>query len=139
MNVWGPSDLKLLVDAMKCFIPRAAMVHTRSFGPSSTPEPTVLVDDEVVKISAITLEPPRSMEEESCSKSGEISVVYVCELAEIMGKFDLEKAKKVFGVRPGPKYSKLQCGESVRSDEKDITVCYCLLIQLLLFFSLSGL
>ncbi|CAG7867968.1 unnamed protein product [Brassica rapa] len=122
VNVWGPSDLKLLVDAMKCFIPRAAMVHTRSFGPSSTPEPTVLVDDEVVKISAITLEPPRSMEEESCSKSGEISVVYVCELAEIMGKFDLEKAKKVFGVRPGPKYSKLQCGESVRSDEKDITV-----------------
>ncbi|XP_013592360.1 PREDICTED: zinc phosphodiesterase ELAC protein 2 [Brassica oleracea var. oleracea] len=122
VNVWGPSDLKLLVDAMKCFIPRAAMVHTRSFGPSSTPDPTVLVDDEVVKISAITLEPPRSMEEESCSKSGEISVVYVCELAEIMGKFDLEKAKKVFGVRPGPKYSKLQCGESVRSDEKDITV-----------------
>ncbi|KAF8077273.1 hypothetical protein N665_1049s0007 [Sinapis alba] len=123
VNVWGPSDLKLLVDAMKCFIPRAAMVHTRSFGPSSTPDPTVLVDDEVVKISAITLEPPRSKEgEESCSKSGEISVVYVCELAEIMGKFDLEKAKKVFGVRPGPKYSKLQCGESVRSDEKDITV-----------------
>ncbi|KAF2593842.1 hypothetical protein F2Q70_00042882 [Brassica cretica] len=85
------------------------MVHTRSFGPSSTPDPTVLVDDE---------ESPRSMEEESCSKSGEISVVYVCELAEIMGKFDLEKAKKVVGVRPGPKYSKLQRGESVRSDEK---------------------
>ncbi|KAL1212426.1 tRNase Z TRZ3 [Cardamine amara subsp. amara] len=122
VNVWGPSDLNYLVDAMKSFIPRAAMVHTRSFGPSSTPDPIVLVNDEVVKISAILLEPCRSTKEESCSKSGEISVVYVCELPEIMGKFDIEKAKKIFGVKPGPKYSRLQSGESVKSDERDITV-----------------
>ncbi|ESQ30237.1 hypothetical protein EUTSA_v10011231mg [Eutrema salsugineum] len=120
VNVWGPSDLKLLVDAMT-FVPRAAMVHTRSFGPSTTPDPVVLVDDDVVKISAITLEPSRS-EEESCSKYGEISVVYVCELPEMIGKFDIQKAKNIFGVKPGPKYSKLQSGESVKSDEKDITV-----------------
>ncbi|KAG7594939.1 tRNase Z endonuclease [Arabidopsis thaliana x Arabidopsis arenosa] len=121
VNVWGPSDLNYLVDAMKSFIPRAAMVHTRSFGPSSTPDPIVLVNDEVVKISAIILKPCHS-EEDSGNKSGELSVVYVCELPEILGKFDLEKAKKIFGVKPGPKYSKLQSGESVKSDERDITV-----------------
>ncbi|CAE5959997.1 unnamed protein product [Arabidopsis arenosa] len=122
VNVWGPSDLNYLVDAMKSFIPRAAMVHTRSFGPSSTPDPIVLVNDEVVKISAIILKPSHSEEEDSVNKSGELSVVYVCELPEILGKFDLEKAKKIFGVKPGPKYSKLQSGESVKSDERDITV-----------------
>ncbi|KAL9859818.1 TRNase Z TRZ3 [Arabidopsis thaliana] len=121
VNVWGPSDLNYLVDAMKSFIPRAAMVHTRSFGPSSTPDPIVLVNDEVVKISAIILKPCHS-EEDSGNKSGDLSVVYVCELREILGKFDLEKAKKVFGVKPGPKYSRLQSGESVKSDERDITV-----------------
>ncbi|CAN8321520.1 unnamed protein product [Cochlearia groenlandica] len=121
VNVWGPSDLKHLVDAMKSFIPRAAMVHTRCFGPSTTLDPIVLVDDEVVKISAILLEPSRS-KEDSGGKSGDISVVYVCELPEILGKFDIQKAKKVFGVKPGPKYSILQSGESVKSDEKDITV-----------------
>ncbi|XP_023642790.1 tRNAse Z TRZ4, mitochondrial isoform X2 [Capsella rubella] len=132
VNVWGPSDLKYLVDAMRSFIPRAAMVHTRSFGPSlntsdSTPQigsskptdPYVLVDDEVVKISAILLEPSRL--EESGSKTGETSVVYVCELPEIKGKFDPKKAMAL-GLRAGPKYSYLQSGQSVKSDFKDITV-----------------
>lgn len=36
-------------DAIESFIPRAAMVHTRIFGPSSRPDPTVLVNDEIVK------------------------------------------------------------------------------------------
>ncbi|KAF8080760.1 hypothetical protein N665_0924s0025 [Sinapis alba] len=129
VNVWGPSDLKYLVDAMRSFIPRAAMVHTRSFGPSdSTPQigsskakddPFVLVDDEIVKISAILLEPSRS--EESGSKPGETSVVYVCELPEINGRFDPAKAMAL-GLRAGPKYGKLQSGQSVKSDFKDITV-----------------
>ncbi|CAA7057986.1 unnamed protein product [Microthlaspi erraticum] len=131
VNVWGPSDLKYLVDAMRSFIPRAAMVHTRSFGPSlkdSTPQsgsskpkdgPFVLVDDEVVKICAILLEPNRS--EESRSKPGETSVIYVCELPEINGKFDPKKAMAL-GLRAGPKYGKLQSGQSVKSDFKDITV-----------------
>lgn len=117
---------------MRSFIPRAAMVHTRSFGPSlndSTPQsgsskpkddPFVLVDDEVVKISAILLEPNRS--EESRSKPGETSVIYVCELPEINGKFDPKKAMAL-GLRAGPKYGKLQSGQSVKSDFKDITVC----------------
>ncbi|XP_010487479.1 PREDICTED: zinc phosphodiesterase ELAC protein 2-like isoform X2 [Camelina sativa] len=133
VNVWGPSDLKYLVDAMRSFIPRAAMVHTRSFGPSlntsdSTPQigsskppmdHYVLVDDEVVKISAILLEPSRL--EESGSKTVETSVIYVCELPEINGKFDPKKAMAL-GLRAGPKYSYLQSGQSVKSDFKDITV-----------------
>ncbi|XP_010465640.1 PREDICTED: zinc phosphodiesterase ELAC protein 2-like isoform X3 [Camelina sativa] len=133
VNVWGPSDLKYLVDAMRSFIPRAAMVHTRSFGPSlNTSDSTrqfgsskppmdhyVLVDDEVVKISAILLEPSRL--EESGSKTGETSVIYVCELPEINGKFDPKKAMAL-GLRAGPKYSYLQSGQSVKSDFKDITV-----------------
>ncbi|TKY57274.1 Zinc phosphodiesterase ELAC protein 2 [Spatholobus suberectus] len=41
-NIWGPSDLKYLVDATRSFIPNAAMVHTKSFGPIfNTIEPTV--------------------------------------------------------------------------------------------------
>ena len=145
VNVWGPSDLKYLVDAMKCFIPNAAMVHTRSFGPSldsdrtamteqsKLTDPIVLVDDEVVKISAILLQPsfsegskfvkethPNSKISPSV-KPGDMSVVYVCELPEIKGKFDPAKAAAL-GLRPGPKYRELQLGNSVKSDQQDIMV-----------------
>ncbi|KAF2301186.1 hypothetical protein GH714_020717 [Hevea brasiliensis] len=55
VNVWGPSDLQYLVDAMKSFIPHAAMVHTTSFGSDATAQfgasnftdPINLVDNEV--------------------------------------------------------------------------------------------
>ncbi|PON46911.1 tRNase Z endonuclease [Parasponia andersonii] len=128
VKVWGPSDLKYLVDAMRSFIPNAAMVNTQSFGPSlssdvtsmpqqgNSTDPIVLVDDEVVKISAILLEPKLSE-----VKPGDKSVVYVCELPEIKGKFDKEKAL-AFGVRPGPKYRQLVDGHSVKSDHQDIMV-----------------
>lgn len=157
VNIWGPSDLKYLVDAMRSFIPNAAMVHTKSFGPiSSTDEstvqfqssPIVLVDDEVVKISAIILQPNRSEgqllepsqspsrkrtdhspdaldspngKKQPPAKPGDMSVVYVCELPEIKGKFDPEKAKAL-GLKPGPKYRELQLGNSVQSDRQNIMV-----------------
>ncbi|XP_059640695.1 tRNase Z TRZ3, mitochondrial-like [Cornus florida] len=170
VNVWGPSDLKYLVDAMKSFIPNAAMVNTRSFGhaPGSNgvaipdsrkfPDPIILIDDEIVKISAILLHPsgsegselmkvepntinaselgvgerrdqfpeplsPRSQnsEAEVVLKAGDISVIYVCELPEIKGKFDTNKAAAL-GLRPGPKYRELQLGNSVKSDYQDIMV-----------------
>ncbi|XP_076894186.1 tRNAse Z TRZ4, mitochondrial-like isoform X2 [Bidens hawaiensis] len=133
VNVWGPSDFKYLVDAMKSFIPNAAMVHTRCFGPSSkfdgvllnnNPEKVndqiKLVDDEVVKISAVLLRPETGVvKDESATKSSDISVLYICELPEIRGKFDPEKARAL-GLRPGPKYRELQEGISVKSDLKDI-------------------
>ena len=138
MNIWGPSGLKCLVDAMSSFIP-SDRVDTRSLGPMfSTHEPAmweqsklfdpfVLVDDGVVKISAIILpsnhhnnqilSPLENLSEERidhrpatlgshsvkkqpAQKHGDISVVYVCELPEIEGKFDLEKAKAL-GIDPG--------------------------------------
>lgn len=146
VNIWGPSDLKYLVDAMRSFIPSAAMVHTKSFGPTfgtestvqSQSDPIVLVDDEVVKISAIILQPcqiPSQKTDHSidiadslkgkkllAAKPGDMSVVYVCELPEIQGKFDPEKAKAL-GLRPGPKYRELQLGNSVESDrQKNVMV-----------------
>lgn len=134
--MWGPSDLKYLVDAMKSFIPNAAMVHTRSFGPTpdsngspcSIPErlsdPFVLIDDEVVKISAILLRPSHAEVSEcdlNASKPGDLSVIYICELPEIKGKFDPKKATDL-GLRPGPKFRELQLGNSVKSDRQDIMV-----------------
>ncbi|KAF5739168.1 zinc phosphodiesterase ELAC protein 2 [Tripterygium wilfordii] len=131
VNVWGPSELKYLVDAMKCFIPHAAMVHTSSSGSTSSSEaaalpntskfvdPIVLVKDEVVKISAFLLQPSSS--QGSAKKPVDMSVVYVCELPEIMGKFDPVKAKAL-GLKPGPKYRELQLGNSVKSDRHDTMV-----------------
>ncbi|KAK7261793.1 hypothetical protein RIF29_28113 [Crotalaria pallida] len=160
VNVWGPSDLKYLVDAMRSFIPNAAMVHTKSFGPNfSTDEssvlsqnklldPIVLIDDEVVKISAIIVQPncidhklsmpsnspthertdhsPETLDspngrKQPAVKPGDMSVVYVFELPEIKGKFDPEKAKAL-GLKPGPKYRELQLGNSVKSDRQNIMV-----------------
>uniref|UniRef100_A0A5B6YIW4 ribonuclease Z n=2 Tax=Davidia involucrata TaxID=16924 RepID=A0A5B6YIW4_DAVIN len=170
VNIWGPSDLKYLVDAMKFFIPNAAMVYTRSFGPPpgsngvaipaprKFTDPIVLIDDEVVKISAILLRPSCSegselMKEERTTlnaselgleerrdefrepllpgssnseaevalKPGDISVIYVCELPEIKGKFDPKKAVAL-GLKPGPKYRELQLGNSVKSDRQNVMV-----------------
>ncbi|KVI05961.1 hypothetical protein Ccrd_015703 [Cynara cardunculus var. scolymus] len=138
VNVWGPSDFKYLVDAMKSFIPNAAMVHTRCFGPSPKSDKIPLdnleklndqlklIDDEVVKISAILLRPSSSetnglKKDEFALKSSDISVLYICELPEIRGKFDPEKARAL-GLRPGPKYRELQEGVSVKSDTKNIMV-----------------
>lgn len=136
VKLWGPSDLKYLVDAMRSFIPNAAMVNTQSFGPSlgsdvtSMPEQgnfkdsIVLVEDEVVKISAILLQPKFSE-----GKPGDMSVVYVCELPEIKGRFDKEKALD-FGVKPGPKYRQLVEGHSVKSDRQDIMVSSRIIMKL---------
>lgn len=138
VNMWGPSDLKYLVSAMKAFIPYAAMVHTSSFGPSSDTdgeavpdstkfsEPIGLVKDEVVKISAILLQPngnnePKLLGSPEAKKPGDLSVIYVCELPEIQGKFYPEKAKAL-GLKPGPKYRDLQLQKSVKSDQLDIMV-----------------
>ncbi|XP_059303243.1 tRNase Z TRZ3, mitochondrial-like [Lycium ferocissimum] len=132
VNLWGPSDLKYLVNAMKSFIPNAAMVHARSF----SDDLFVAINDEVVKISAVLLRPrnskvcdltkegssePADSTAEFALKPGDLSVVYVCELPEIKGKFDPNKAVAL-GLRRGPKYRQLQLGNSVQSDRQDIMV-----------------
>ncbi|KAI0491836.1 hypothetical protein KFK09_026097 [Dendrobium nobile] len=133
VNIWGPSDLKYLVDAMRSFIPNAAMVHTRSFGEMQSAnevavldhslhccvDPIILINDEVVRLSAIPLRPNCSGD--SFMKPGDVAVVYTCELPEIKGKFDPEKAASL-GLKPGPKYRELQLGNSVMSDHFNIMV-----------------
>ncbi|XP_074576785.1 LOW QUALITY PROTEIN: tRNase Z TRZ3, mitochondrial-like [Curcuma longa] len=132
VNIWGSSDLNYLVDAMRSFIPNAAVVHAHSFGEKLKEDtkvtssefdkfrdPITLIDDEVVRISAITLNP--SYSNGSKLKPGDISVIYACELPEIKGKFDPVKASAL-GLRPGPKYRELQLGNSVMSDQLNFMV-----------------
>ncbi|XP_015697710.1 tRNase Z TRZ3, mitochondrial [Oryza brachyantha] len=127
VNIWGPSDLDFLASAMRSFIPNRAMLHTHSFGveqnvPSQSKDATVIIDDEVVRISAMFVK-PRCSNEASCLtdtnvKPGDTAIIYACELPELKGKFDPAKAAAL-GLKPGPKYRELQLGNSVRSDAFD--------------------
>jgi ribonuclease Z len=127
VNIWGPSELDFLAGAMKSFIPNRAMLHTHSFGVdhSASSQPTVIIDDEVVRISAMFVKPRYNNEAKSStdinSKPGDTAIVYSCELTEIKGKFDPAKAAAL-GLKPGPKYSELQLGNSVQSDKIDTMV-----------------
>ncbi|XP_059285910.1 tRNAse Z TRZ4, mitochondrial-like [Lycium ferocissimum] len=169
VNVWGPPDLYLLVDAMKSFIPNAAMGHIRSVLHMDGSDEVVSTSsrkfdrlfapiiDEVVTIYVVLL-PPRSLEvcdsmkegssepnaplasgshlpedlqaqwinltAEVALNPGELSVVYICELPEIKGKFHPDKAAAL-GVEPGPKYHQLKSGNPVESDHQSITVHPC--------------
>ncbi|KAJ6845469.1 uncharacterized protein M6B38_287100 [Iris pallida] len=133
VNIWGPSDLEYLVEAMRSFIPNAAVVHTHSFGDAQSSngtaacsfedgrfmDPIVVIDDEVVRLSAIPLRPSQSRG--STIKPGDVAVIYACELPEIKGKFDKNKAESL-GLKAGPKYRELQLGNSVMSDALNIMV-----------------
>ncbi|XP_030526385.1 tRNAse Z TRZ4, mitochondrial isoform X2 [Rhodamnia argentea] len=112
------------------------MVHTKSFGPAPSSDaaaipdlnhfadPIILVDDDVVKISAVLLWPEESGQNNgvhSAMSPGDMSVVYVCELPELKGKFHPERAKEK-GLRPGPEYRELQLGKSVFSKRLNVLV-----------------
>lgn len=130
VNLRGPSDLKLLVAAMKSFVPHAS-IREESFGsascsvaeacaaPNIPEDPITICDNAAVKITAILLRPTSI--EDSFAKAADKSVIYICELPEIKGKFYREKAE-AHGLDPGPKYQKLRKGESVKSDRLDIMV-----------------
>lgn len=156
VNVWGSSDLKYLVDAMRSFIPNAAMVHTHSFGPTPNAhgptEPIVLIDDEVVKISATLIRPSSATSRDDVSMLVNVSAgldeaatpisphsrdtkmieertlkpgdVSVIYACELPEiKGKFDIAKAVaLGLKPGPKYRELQLGNSVESDKKNIMV-----------------
>lgn len=143
MNIWGPSDLDFLLGAMRSFIPRKAMLHAHSFGLDQSNNATslsprakdgnsddaiVLIDDEVVRISAMFVRPINhkiglDSDRGEFLRPGDMAVVYACELPEVKGKFDPVKAASL-GLRPGPKYRDLQLGKSVKSDSLDIMVIF---------------
>ncbi|KAJ7198699.1 hypothetical protein O6H91_Y499900 [Diphasiastrum complanatum] len=156
VNIWGPSDLRYLVDAMRLFVPQASMFHIHSFGEEVQPaSPTTTghvhgsegisqftsgkmhKEQSPTRESSISdaslsgtsmdadqasdfMEPPdvkaESLSMKRSCRPGEISVVYVCELPEVKGKFDPAKAASL-GLKKGPKYGRLQDGETVMSDD----------------------
>ncbi|KHG22626.1 Zinc phosphodiesterase ELAC 2 [Gossypium arboreum] len=123
VNIWGPSNLNILVDAMKCFIPHHSMVHTNLVshtGPLQIDSSAAVASKfKDVKISAILLQP--NGVKASDVKPSDVSVIYVCELHEIKGKFYKEKADAL-GITVKTKYKELTQGKSVKSDLLDITV-----------------
>lgn len=126
----GPSNLKPLVDALKSFIPHAS-ISAQRFGVNSSSNaqsptasslsegPFFVCGSSAVKILAVLLQPCTL--EDSSLKPSDVSVVYICELAEIKGKFHKEKAEAL-GLDAGPKRRELQNGKSVKSDHLDIMV-----------------
>lgn len=64
------------------------------------------------RVQQTATETSSSAVDEGC----DVSVVYVCELPEVKGRFDIEKARKFFK-RPGPHYGLLQSGKSVMSHD----------------------
>nr|CAB3475641.1 unnamed protein product [Digitaria exilis] len=128
VNIWGPSDLDFLAGAMRSFIPNRAMLHTHSFGAernvssSQSKDSVIILDDEVVRISAMFVKPRycngAGSLNDTDSKPGDTAIVYACELPEIKGKFDPAKAAAL-GLKPGPKYRELQLGNPVQSDKFD--------------------
>lgn len=133
-QTWGPSNLQELAKAMRTFIPSGWMDHTHCFRPeedcrvlavSDSSPPILLLEDELIKISAVLLHPAnrseRSFQNTSESVMSEerkcdVSTVYICELSKVRGKFDPAKALAK-GLKAGYKYGKLQRGESVMSDD----------------------
>ncbi|MCO5574136.1 hypothetical protein L7F22_027916 [Adiantum nelumboides] len=129
-QIWGPGEFQNLVNAIRCFVPSAATLHTHSFGGefdemgddemvdavAGITNPIVLLENELVKISAVVLQSKQSSDVPKWKGATRVSVIYICELTEVLGKFDPKKAL-ARGLRPGPKYGKLQKGESVISDD----------------------
>lgn len=85
--------------------------------PLFTPNSSLMTNNKAAKISAILLRP--HLLEGSHVKPCEISVIYVCELHEIRGKFNKEKADAL-GLTVKEKYRILQRGYPVKSDLLDI-------------------
>ena len=67
-----------------------------------------MVDNELVKISAVIVCPqPESDENGKDKTSNSVSAVYICELPRVLGKFDPKKAAAK-GLKPGLKYGKVK-------------------------------
>ncbi|XP_027769092.1 tRNAse Z TRZ4, mitochondrial-like isoform X2 [Solanum pennellii] len=118
VHVSGPPDLYLLVKAMESFISNSAMGQIDSVLRNGSDEVASASSTEDLQAQWMNLTA------EVALNPGELSVVYICELPEIKGKFYPDKAAAL-GVEPGPKYGQLQRGNSVESDHQNIIVHPC--------------
>ncbi|NP_001312412.1 zinc phosphodiesterase ELAC protein 2-like isoform X2 [Nicotiana tabacum] len=135
VDIWGPPNLDLLVNAMKNFVPHATMVkahiiprsdnvmvHGNGAALASSLHAEELQAEgkfKAVSISAILLTPTHL--DGSHFSSNDTSIVYICNLHDIRGEFDPRKAKAC-GLKKGRKLGQLQNGISVKSDLLDIEV-----------------
>uniref|UniRef100_A0A1U7YHM3 ribonuclease Z n=1 Tax=Nicotiana sylvestris TaxID=4096 RepID=A0A1U7YHM3_NICSY len=140
VDIWGPPNLDLLVNAMKNFVPHATMVkahiiprsdnvmvHGNGAALASSLHAEELQAEgkfKAVSISAILLTPTHL--DGSHFSSNDTSIVYICNLHDIRGEFDPRKAKAC-GLKKGRKLGQLQNGISVKSDLLDIEVCSTLI------------
>ncbi|KAI3852115.1 hypothetical protein MKW98_020114 [Papaver atlanticum] len=144
-SLWSP----IFSRGYENFLPKKAMLHTSSIGPTWTSnraavfdneiftEPAEIFANEVVKISALLLRPscyppsnpsflkPIALDSQqgldmTKLKPGDIPAIYFFELPEIIGKFDPKKAMAL-GLKPGFKFRDLQLGKSVPSDDPKIS------------------
>ncbi|XP_075103366.1 tRNAse Z TRZ4, mitochondrial isoform X6 [Nicotiana tabacum] len=136
VDIWGPPNLDLLVNAMKNFVPHATMVkahiiprsdnvmvHGNGAALASSLHAEELQAEgkfKAVSISAILLTPTDLLDGSHFS-SNDTSIVYICNLHDIRGEFDPRKAKAC-GLKKGRKLGQLQNGISVKSDLLDIEV-----------------
>lgn len=127
VEIWGPPNLDLLVNAMKIFVPRAVMKNKNIISQSgSALAPPIHAEElradgkfKAVSISAILLSPTHLAG--SHFSPSDTSIVYICKLHDITGKVDTDKAKAC-GLDRGRKLGQLQKGFSVKSDFLDIEV-----------------
>ncbi|XP_060176784.1 tRNAse Z TRZ4, mitochondrial-like isoform X2 [Lycium barbarum] len=133
VDIWGPPNLDLLVNAMKNFVPHATMVNKHIIpddikvhenGSALAPSLHMLeLKDKhkfkAVSISAILLSPTQLAG--SQFRPNDASIVYICKLHDIRGNFDPEKVKAC-GLKQGRKLAELEKGFSVKSDLLDIEV-----------------
>ncbi|XP_047270115.1 tRNAse Z TRZ4, mitochondrial isoform X1 [Capsicum annuum] len=127
VQIWGPPNLNLLVNAMKTFVPHAVMKNKNCIPQSGSALVPPLHAEELradgkfkaVSISAILLSPTHFAG--SHFSPNDTSIVYICKLHDITGKVDKDKAKAC-GLNPGRKLGQLQKGFSVKSDFLDIEV-----------------
>ncbi|EFJ13513.1 hypothetical protein SELMODRAFT_122306, partial [Selaginella moellendorffii] len=120
VNIWGPSKLQFLLNAMSTFIPNSSILHAHIFGSDTMPQGGTIIDDDAVKISGTLLQPCSG---KNCEGTILLvpSVVYVCELPEVKGRFDPAKAVSL-GLQPGQKYGLLQRGMTVETDDGARTI-----------------
>ena len=133
MNLYGPQGIRHFKEAIELVVHGERII----FNPIVLEEDcaTLYRDDEIT-VTGVRLQAEQSKGSVQSPTEGEsgckepdfkrkklvhiqTSIVYLCQLADIPGKFDNKKAKAL-GLKPGPLYAKLVQGESVSGPNDSI-------------------